>query len=84
MLGSRNFRQVVQVSQGGQSDKKTSDVLFLVLSLFYRSLNVIFKEIYHEGSNIFQGGGGGGGGVQLFPGWGGVQLLIPYINPYNL
>ena len=30
------------------------------------------------------GGGGGGGwwGVQIFPG--GVQLLIPYRNPYNL
>ena len=31
--------------------------------------------------------GGGGGEVQLFPGGGGgkgVQLLIPYRNPYNL
>ena len=65
----------------GQSDKKSSDVFFcffLVLSLFYRSQMVNFKEIYHvsfykvpEGSNIFQG-------VQLFPG--GVQLLIPYIT----
>ena len=27
--------------------------------------------------------GGGGEGVQLCPG-GGVQLLIPYRNPYNL
>ena len=53
---------------------------FLVLSLFYRSQMVNFKEIYHFsrfpwGSNIFQG-------VQLCPG--GVQLLIPYRNPYNL
>ena len=48
---------------------------------------VNFKEIYHfsrfqGGSNIFQGGGSnffqGGGGVG-----GGVQLLIPYRNPYN-
>ena len=46
---------------------------FLVLSLFYRSQMVNFKEIYHF-SNFFRGGGGGGGG----------QLLIPYRNPYNL
>ena len=60
---------------------------FLVLSLFYRSQLVNFKEIYHfsrfqRGSNIFEAGGptfsrGGGGG-------GGDQLLIPYRNPYNL
>ena len=49
----------------GQSDKKTLTTLFfLVLSLFYRSQMVNFKEIYHfsrfqRGSNIFQGRGGG-------------------------
>ena len=33
-----------------------------------------------EGVQHFQGGGG----FQLFPvGGGGVQLLIPYRNPYN-
>ena len=37
--------------------------VFLVLSLFYNSQLVIFKEIYHfsrfqRGSNIFRGGGG--------------------------
>ena len=37
---------------------------------------VNFKEIFHF--SRFQGGGG----VQLFPE--GVQLLIPYTNPYNL
>ena len=81
MRGSRNFRQ----GGPGQSDKKSSDnvsfflFFFLVLSLFYRSQMVNFKEIYHfsrfqRGSNIFQGGGGsnffqGGGGVSncLFP-----------------
>ena len=59
---------------------------FLVLSLFYKSQMVNFKEKYH-----FQGSGGGlnfsrGGGVQLFPGGGGGagSLLIPYRNPYNL
>ena len=66
MRGSRNFRQG---GGPGHSDKKSSDVLFfllfffLVLSLFYRSQMVNFKEIYHfsrfqRGSNIFQGGGG--------------------------
>ena len=44
---------------------------------------VNFKEIYHfsrfqRGSNIFQGGGG----CPTFSR--GVQLLIPYRNPYNL
>ena len=64
----------------GQPDKKALKTIFLVLSLFYRSQMVNFKEIYRfsrlqMGSNFFQG-------VQLFPG--GVQLLIPYRNPYNL
>ena len=56
---------------GGQVSltKKNSDnVVFLVLSLFYRRQMVNFKEIYH-----FQGSRWGlafsrGGGVQLFPG----------------
>ena len=52
---------------------------------------VNFKEFYHfsrfqRGQTFSRGGGGvggwGGGGVQLFPG--GVQLLSPYRNPYNL
>ena len=64
----------------GQSDKKALTTIFLVPSLFYRSQMVNFKEIYRlsrlqMGSNFFQG-------VQLFPG--GVQLLIPYRNPFNL
>ena len=92
MHGSRNLHQ----GGPGQSDKKSSDnvFFFFFLSLFYRSQMVNLKEIYHfsrfqRGSNIFRGGGGGGGGgggvqpgVQLFPG--GVQLLIPFRNPYNL
>ena len=65
----------------GQSDKKSSDNVFFFF-LSSASQMVHFKEIYHfsrfqRGSNIFQGGG-----VQLFPG--GVQLLIPYRNPYNM
>ena len=82
MRGSRNFHQ--EGGGGGegpgQSDKKALTMTFLVLSLFYRSQMVNFKEIYRfsrlqMGSNFFQG-------VQLFPG--GVQLLIPYRNPLNL
>ena len=56
---------------------------FLVLSLFYRSQMVYFKENYH-----FHGSRGGPTftrGVQVLSGGGGgVQLLIPYRNPYNL
>ena len=61
---------------------------FLVLSLLYRSQMVNFKEKYHFSRfrrvfpNFSSGRGGGG---QLFPGGGGgVQLHIPYRNPYNL
>ena len=55
--------------------KKLWQRFFLVLSLFYRSQMVKFKENYHfsrfqRGSNIFQGGG-----VQLFPG--GSNCLFP-------
>ena len=63
----------------GQSDKKALTTIFLVLSLFYRSQMVNFKEIYRfsrlqMGSNFFPGG----------PTLGGVQLFIPYRNPFNL
>ena len=73
MRGSRNF---CQGGWGpGPSDKKSSDsfYFFLVLSLFYRSQMVNFKEqrklsffkvpegVQHfpGGSSFFQGGGGG-------------------------
>ena len=55
--------------------------------------SIIFQGS-REGPTFSRGGGGGGEGptfsrggggrVQLFPGGGGVQLLIPYRNPYNL
>ena len=79
MRRSRNF------SSGGggpgQSDKKKALTFFFlfcfsVLSLFYRSQMVNFKEIYYlsrfqRGSNNFQGGGGSnffqGGFNYLFP-----------------
>ena len=59
----------------GQSDKKSSDVFvfFLVLSLFYKVKWLISKK-----SIIFQGSRG----RPTFSR--GVQLLIPYRNPYNL
>ena len=75
----------------GQTDKKKALTFFfcffLVLSLFYRSQMVNFKEIYiffkvPEGVQHFPGGGGGV--FPTFSGGGGVQLLIPYRNPYNL
>ena len=79
MRGSRNFHQGGGGGGGpGQSGKKSPDVFcfFLVLSLFYRSQMVNFKEIYHfsrfqRGSNIFQSGSnffqGGGRSNCLFP-----------------
>ena len=69
MRGSRNFHRGGGGGGGegpGQSDKKALTTIFLVLSLFYRSQMVNFKEIYRfsrlqMGSNFFQG-------VHLFPG----------------
>ena len=63
MRGSRNFHQ--GGGGPGQSDKKALTMTFLVLSLFYRSQMVNFKEIYRfqgskwgpifsRGSNFFQ------------------------------
>ena len=75
MRGSRNFHRGVGGGGPGQSDKKSSDHVFLVLSLSYRSQMINFKENYHfsfEGSptfsrgvQLFPGGGGGGGGGSI-------------------
>ena len=65
MRGSRNFHQGGWGGGPGQSDKKALTMTFLVLSLFYRSQMVNFKEIYRfqgskwgpifsRGSNFFQ------------------------------
>ena len=76
MRGSRNFRQGGGGVQVRLAKKALTLFFFLVLSLFYRSQMVNFKEIYHfswfqRGSNIFQGGSnffqGGGGSNSLFP-----------------
>ena len=83
MHGSRNLHHGGGGGEGpGQSDKKALTTIFLVLSLFYRSQMVNFKEIYRfsrlqMGSNFFQGvqllfffffffGGGGGVSNCLF------------------
>ena len=63
---------IQEFSSGGGGGPGQSDNVFLVLSLFYRSQMINFKETFHfsrfeRGSNIFQGvqlfpkGGGGGG-----------------------
>ena len=79
MRGSRNFRHGGGGGGGGVhvnlTTKKNSDsvvclffTFFLVVSLFYRSQMVNFKEKYHfsrfrRGSKFFQGAGGGGGAI---------------------
>ena len=96
MRGSRNFRQV---GGGlGQSDKKSSDFFFFffffVLSLFYRSQMVNFKENYNfsrfQGGPTFSGGWGGGSNCLFpiethitcdFPG-GGPDPLFPPLDPH--
>ena len=71
----------------GQSDKKKlwQCFVFLCPQLIFQKSNGQFQS----NLSIFQGSRGGptySRGVQLFPGGGGggVKLLIPYRNPYNL
>ena len=85
-LAKLDHAQIQEFSSGGVQVSLTKKALmffFLVLSLFYRSQMVNFKENYHfsmfqRGSNIFQGG------PTFSRGGGCVQLLISYRNPYNL
>ena len=84
MGGSRNFREGGGGGRGGpgQSDKKALTTFFFFFSpqlILQKSNGNYHFSRFRRGSNIFQEGGG----VQHFPG-GGVQLLIPYRNPYNL
>ena len=79
MRGSRISRQGGGVRVNLTKKALTTFFFFLVLSLFYWSQMVNFEKIhfsrFQTGSNIFQG-------VPTF--YKGVQLLIPYRNPYNL
>ena len=93
MCGYRNFLQGggVQVSL----TKKSSDkvvlcffylfflyLFFLVLSLYFKwSISKLSVYKVPEGVQHFPEGGGGG---PTFSSGGGVHLLIPYRNPYNL
>ena len=82
MRGSRNFRQ----GGPGQSDKKSCFFFFFFLAYFTEVKWLISKKtIIVQGSRgcptFSRGGGGGGGGGPTFSR--GVQLLIPYRNPYN-
>ena len=67
--------------------KKSSE---LFLFLFKSSAHFTeVKWLISKETIIFQGSGGGprlsrGGGSNFFQGGGGVQLLIHFINPYNL
>ena len=75
----------------GQADKKalTTFFFFFFFFFFFQS-SAYFTEVkwsISKKSITFQGSRGGptfsrGEGVQIFPG-GGVQLLIPYKNPYT-
>ena len=72
------------VGPGPSHIKTNSENVFLVISLFYRSSMVTFKENYHffkvpEGANIFQGEGT----TFSVCVWG-VQMLIPNRNPHYL
>ena len=67
--------------------KKSTDNVFFSPQLILQKSMANFKEIYHfsrfqRGPTFSRGGGGGGGGGPIFSR--GVQLLIPYRNPYDL
>ena len=85
MRGSRNFRK--GGGGPGQSDKISSgNVFFFFFFFFFCSHELILQKSngqfqrklsffkVPEGVQLFSVGGGGGG----------VQLLVPYRNPYNL
>ena len=77
------FVRGVQVCLTKKLGQRFFFFFFFSPQLILQKSNVVnFKGIYHfsrfqRGSNIFQGGS------NFFEG-GGVQLLIPYRNPYNL
>ena len=74
MRGSRNFHQGGGEGPGQSDNDFFSPHLILQKSNGQFQRNLSFSRL-QMGSNFFQG-------VKLFPG--GVQLLIPYRNPFNL
>ena len=81
MRGSRNFRQGGGGGGGVQVNlTKKADVFFFFFFFLSSAYSSEVKWLISKKTIIFQGSRG----VQLFPGGGGVQLLIPYRNPYNL
>ena len=93
MRGSRNFRQGGGGGGGGpgQTDKKALTTFFFFFFFFFFRTQLILQKSNAQfqinlSSIIFQGSRGGptfsrGGGPTISRG---VQLLIPYRNPYNL
>ena len=83
MRGSRNFRQGGGGGGGGgpgQSDKKIFDNVFFFVFFLSSAYSSEVKWLISKKTIIFQGSRGS----NFFQGGGGVQLLIPYRNPYNL
>ena len=82
------YARIQAFRQGGQSDKKSPDNVVFFLSpqlILLKSKWLILKKTRKlsffkvpEGVQHFPGGGGGSNFFQ------GVQLHIPYRNPYNL
>ena len=79
--------RIQEFSSGGvqvRLTKKSSDNVFFSPQLILQKLNGQFQRNLSffkvpEGVKHFPGGGGGGSNF-----FQGVQLLIPYRNPYNL
>ena len=94
MRGSRNFRQRGGGGGGGVQVNLTKKALtalfFFFFFFFFFKSSAYFTEVkwlFSKKTIVFQGSRGGptfSRGVQLLQGGGGVQLLIPYRNPYIL
>ena len=84
--------RIKEFSSGGGGSRSVWQKKFWRFFFFFFSPQLILQKSngqFQRNLSFFKVPGGGGGvqhfpgGVQLFPG-GGVQLLIPYRNPYNL
>ena len=96
MLQLMDHARIQEFSSGGVQvslTKISSDNVFFFFFFFFFNSSAYFTEVNWSNSKksiIFEASRGSPTfcrGVQLFPGGrggGGVQLLIPYRNPYNL